>query len=84
VICKFCGGPCPAPKNPTRPRLFCTNAHRAAWRIQERNRAIEGARDALQQADDVLAGMRSTLQTYIDTLDGLIILPRESRKKRSG
>lgn len=83
MTCKHCGGPCPESKNPDRPRVFCRNACRAQWRVQERNREIQAARDALQVMDDDLAAMRRALQVRIDALDALIVHPRNRTRRRS-
>lgn len=79
MTCKFCSGPCPESKNPNRPRVFCRNACRAQWRVQERNREIQAARDQLQQVDDDLGRIRAALQQRIDALDALIVHPRRRK-----
>lgn len=81
VPCKFCGGPCPptAP-NARQPRVFCRNACRAQWRVQERNLEIQAARDQVQEVVDALDGIRSKLTARVDALDALIVHPRRRRR----
>lgn len=78
--CKFCGKPCPPARHATRPRVFCTNACRAAWRLQERNRAVVDARDALEAVADMLATARAEIQRRVDALNDLVVRPRKRRR----
>lgn len=84
--CRFCGGPCPPAKNPKRPRLFCTNAHRAAFRLRERNAALIEARaqladmsDTLQVWAKLLQQMQIVIDDKVDVLDRLVSQPRRRK-----
>lgn len=78
-ICEHCGGPCPESKNPARPRKFCRNACRAAWRQDQRNAAVIQARDAVQAGVDAMGAWKVALERQVDALNDLVIQPRKRK-----
>lgn len=68
--CRFCQAPVPQ-LHPGQVREFCDNRHRAAYRAQEQQRAIEAAlaawdeiADSLEQLGAKAAGARAMLQRF--------------------
>ncbi len=49
--CRFCDAPVPQPARTTRPKEFCSNAHRAAYRERERQDAIRAALDSIDELE---------------------------------
>jgi hypothetical protein len=52
--------------------------------LQERNRAVQAARDALQAVDDLLVKARAEIQRQVDAMDGLITVPRKRKAPIQG